>query len=139
MKSITPPLDFVMTLVSTQAQILKKIEQQLYLHGLSFSEFLVLHQLKSAPHNRMRRIELAESVGLTASGVTRLLLPMEKIKLIEKESNPRDARVSLVKLSKTGAVIYADSLQSVEFCASNLMKPLSLKQQSTLINLLRML
>lgn len=51
----------------------------------------------------MRRIDLADSVGLSPSAVTRLLAPMEKPGLVEKEANPRDARVSLVKLSTAGA------------------------------------
>ena len=69
----------------------------------------------------MRRIELAESVGLTASGVTRLLLPMEKIRLIEKERNPRDARVSLVKLSATGQQILSEAQLTFEHVAEEML------------------
>ncbi|MDZ7871614.1 MAG: MarR family transcriptional regulator [Rheinheimera sp.] len=47
-----------------------------------------------------RRSDLVELVGLSPSGITRLLLPLEKIGRVEKERNPRDARVSLVILSE---------------------------------------
>ena len=33
----------------------------------------------------MRRVDLAQSLGLTASGETRLVAPMEKIGLIQKK------------------------------------------------------
>ena len=62
----------------------------------------------------MRRIDLAQKLGLTASGITRLVAPMEKIGLVEKEANPRDARVSLVKITKAGETILADASISLE-------------------------
>ncbi len=65
-----------------------------------------MDRLYQAADEAMRRIDLAESVGLSASGVTRLLLPMQKIGLVQKEQNPRDARVSLVKLTETGKQIF---------------------------------
>ena len=85
----------------------------LSVHGISLTEYLIMYALSRAPSQTMRRIELAEAVGITASGVTRLLAPMEKIKLVEKEVNPRDARVSLVRLSTTGIEIFGDA--SVSF------------------------
>lgn len=50
----------------------------------------------------MRRIDLADKVWLTASWVTRLLLPMEKIWLVWREINESDARVSYVTLAPGG-------------------------------------
>jgi DNA-binding MarR family transcriptional regulator len=49
---------------------------------------------------------------------------MEKIKLVEKELNPRDARVSLVKLSETGASLFQDTAESFGNAASNLVRNL---------------
>ncbi len=83
----------------------------------------------------MRRIELAEHVGLSASGVTRLLAPMEKIKIVEKELNPRDARQSLVKLSKTGQQLYKEARVSFEHCANSLLGNLNENQQQKLVEL----
>ena len=93
-------------------KFLKRIDSKLSLHGISFTEFLIMYHLHTAPNKTMRRIELAEAIGITASGITRLLAPMEKIKLIEKEANPRDARVSLVKLSKPGHILFKDAKTS---------------------------
>ncbi|MFZ6801699.1 MarR family winged helix-turn-helix transcriptional regulator [Undibacterium sp. Di24W] len=112
-------MQLIMSLSVLQTQMLKKVDQQLSVHGISFTEFTVMHHLNNAPNYSMRRIDLAESVGLSASGVTRLLLPMEKINLVEKEVNPRDARVSLVKLSDAGISLFQDALQSFEIGAAN--------------------
>lgn len=81
-----------------------------------------MHRLSQAPGNTMRRIELAESIGLSASGVTRLLLPMEKIGLVSKEANPRDARVSLVKMTDTGLQLFNDALASFQRVADEFMR-----------------
>jgi DNA-binding MarR family transcriptional regulator len=121
MKSITPATQLVMNLSLLQSKILKRVDSQLSIHGISFTEFMVMHRLNEAPGNTMRRIELAESISLSASGVTRLLLPMEKIGLVSKEANPRDARVSLVKLTDTGLQLFNDALASFQQVADEFM------------------
>lgn len=124
--------ELLISLALLQAKNLKKIDNQLSLHGISFSEFLVMHYLNNAPQKTMRRIDLAENVCLSASGVTRLLNPMEKIKLVQKEANPRDARVSLVKLSEVGEQVYKDAAVSFEQSADSVLKPLNADQISNL-------
>ncbi len=42
-------------------------------HGLTLSDYEVLLRLSRADNGSMRRVDLAESVVLTASGITRLL------------------------------------------------------------------
>ena len=71
----------------------KRLDSSLSVHGLSFTEFVILHKLYTAEGGAQSRIGLADSVGLTASGVTRLLAPMTKnnitIKIINsKFKNP---------------------------------------------------
>jgi len=102
-------MSLAITLAALNTQLSKRVDSPLSFHGISFTEFMVMYHLSNAVNQCMRRIDLAEKVGLTASGVTRLLLPMEKIGLVQKEKNPRDARVSLVKLCEAGAGILADA------------------------------
>ncbi|MDH3401644.1 MAG: MarR family transcriptional regulator [Chromatiales bacterium] len=135
MPNTTDSMKLVIELSALHSSVLKRIESQLSIHGISFTEFLVMHQLFLAPTRTLRRIDLAESVGLSASGVTRVLKPMEKIHLVEKESNPRDARVSFVKLSGAGEVVYRDAFTSVEHSAQSLAKALSKKQLSSFLEL----
>lgn len=75
---------------------------RLSVHGLGFSDFTILYLLESAPGEKMRRIDLAEKIGLTASGITRLLAPLEKTGFINREANTRDARVSHVVITASG-------------------------------------
>ena len=47
-------------------------------HGLTLSDYDVLVQLYYAPERRMRRVDIARTVLLTASGITRLLDGLER-------------------------------------------------------------
>jgi len=71
-------------------------------HGLTLNDFDVLVQLYYAPGRRMRRIDLARTVLLTASGITRLLDGLERAGFVEKASCESDARVSYAKLTAAG-------------------------------------
>jgi len=103
---------FSLALLNTR--LLKRMDAQLSVHGISFTEYQILHQLSQAAQQMLPRIELARSIGLSASGVTRLIAPMEKLGLVEKESNPRDARMSLVKLSNVGQKILGETSVTFE-------------------------
>jgi DNA-binding MarR family transcriptional regulator len=72
------------------------------LHELTLSDFDVLVQLYYAEGRRMRRIDLARSVLLTASGITRLLDGLESCGLVVKERCDSDARVTYAALTKAG-------------------------------------
>jgi DNA-binding MarR family transcriptional regulator len=71
-------------------------------HGLTLSDYEVLLRLSRAEHGMMRRVDLAESVVLTASGITRLLDGLERCGLVEKAACSADARVSYAKLTDAG-------------------------------------
>jgi DNA-binding MarR family transcriptional regulator len=116
--------------------MVKRADSQLSVHGISFTEFSILHRLADAPLQQLSRIELANGVGLSASGVTRILLPLEKIHLVEKAQNARDARVSLVKLTTIGGEIYQDALQTLGYFAQQFTAPLTARQQEQLTDLL---
>jgi len=72
------------------------------LHELTLSDFDVLVQLYYAEGRRLRRIDLARSVLLTASGITRLLDGLESCGLVAKERCDSDARVTYAVLTKSG-------------------------------------
>ena len=129
----------VIDLMKLQGKIHKRVGSELSVHGLGLSDYFVLNQLYIAPSQKMRRIELAERVGLTPSGITRLLNPLEKIGLVEKESNPRDARVSLVTLSVTGKQIYEDARVAFSEASRVLFESLTAAQLSKFSELLKAL
>ncbi len=109
------PLDFCLRLARAYAVLMRRLDNTLSsLHGLSFGDFMVLYHLQRAPAAKLRRIDLAERLGLTASGVTRTLLPLEKLHLVTREADARDARVAYATLTDTGARLFADALVSAE-------------------------
>ncbi len=126
----------VVSLISLHSTIQKRVGAALSSHGIGLSEYLVLNQLYIATNQKMRRSDLAEQVGLSPSGVTRLLNPMEKIGLIVKEDNPRDARVSLVTLSGAGKKIFKEARISFEHSSVSLFGSLGNKRLSAFSELL---
>ncbi len=103
----------LMTLVRVGGSLTQKLDSQLSIYGMTYSELMVLHHLASSPEKMLRRVDLADAVSLTASGVTRMLKPMEKLGWVMKQANARDARVSFVKLTDAGSDLYKDAFASV--------------------------
>jgi DNA-binding MarR family transcriptional regulator len=71
-------------------------------HGLTLNDFDVLAQLSNAPDGKLRRVDLAERVLLTPSGITRLLEGLEQAGYVERGSCASDARVSYALLTDAG-------------------------------------
>lgn len=71
-------------------------------HGLPLSSYEVLLHLAAADGQRMRMSDLAESVVLSRSGLTRLVDRMERDGLLGRESCPSDARGSYAILTDAG-------------------------------------
>ncbi|WP_462151187.1 MarR family winged helix-turn-helix transcriptional regulator [Pseudoalteromonas xiamenensis] len=129
----------VINLMNLQSKIQKRVGSSLSIHGLGLSDYFVLNQLYITTSHIMSRNELAERVGLSPSGITRLLNPLEKIGLVEKETNPRDSRVSLVKLTATGKQIYEEAKVSFTESSRVLFSTLDSTQQNQLSVLLKTL
>ena len=119
MENISPSLQLLLNLATVQAVLARKFDAKLGMLGLT--EFLILFQLARAPEGKLRRIDLAESIGLTASGVTRLLAPMEKIGLVKREANAADARVSFVMLARGGKSALENALENAEALAQSVL------------------
>ena len=71
-------------------------------HGLTLSDYEVLLRLAHAPDRRMRRVDLAEQVLLTASGITRLLDGLEQSGFVERAACSADRRVVYAVLTEQG-------------------------------------
>jgi DNA-binding MarR family transcriptional regulator len=81
-------------------------------HGLSLRDFDVLVQLYEAPDRRMRRIDLARTVILSPSGVTRLLEGLERAGWVGKHYCESDARVTYAVLTDAGAAKFEEARES---------------------------
>jgi DNA-binding MarR family transcriptional regulator len=71
-------------------------------HGLSANDFEALLHLSRDERGAMRRIDLAERLRLTPSGVTRLLDGLEEAGLTGRRDCPSDARVTYSVLTDAG-------------------------------------
>ena len=71
-------------------------------HGLSVNEFVLMLHLEKATRNRLSRVELARRMHISASTVTRMAQPLEKLGLLSRQTDDRDARLAYVVLTRSG-------------------------------------
>jgi DNA-binding MarR family transcriptional regulator len=103
-------LDAWVSFLRAHAAITRELSVRLQReHGLTLNDYEVLLHLARAEGGMMRRVDLAQSVLLTASGITRLLDGLERAGLVEKASCERDARVSYAKVTDAGRAKLSDS------------------------------
>lgn len=128
--------ELLITLAALHAKVQRRLAGPLSFHGISFTEYQVLRHLHQAPEKKLRRVDLAQGVGLSPSGVTRLLNPMQKLGLIDKEEAARDARVSLVTLTVAGETILNDADVAFDHVAQSCMEPLTGEDQRHLLRIM---
>jgi DNA-binding MarR family transcriptional regulator len=96
-------LDGWVSFLRAHAAITRELSAQLQReHDLTLNDYEVLLHLSHAVGGRMRRVDLAQQVVLTASGITRLLEGLERAGYVTKETCASDARVSYAKLTDEG-------------------------------------
>jgi DNA-binding MarR family transcriptional regulator len=71
-------------------------------HGLTVNDYEALALLARAENGQMRRVDLAEALQLSPSGVTRLLDGLEQHGLVKKLGCPGDGRVTYAALTEKG-------------------------------------
>jgi len=72
-------------------------------HGLTLNDYEALKLLADAEGRRLRRVDLAAELSLSASGVTRLLEGLEEDGLVARATCPHDRRVAYAQLTDEGA------------------------------------
>ncbi len=102
--------DAIHDLLAAAARLSRLLDAELSnIRGISLSEYQILAGLRDQPGAASTRVELARSVGLTPSGVTRALKPLEKMGIVETVKDARDARKSLATLTPAGLELVADA------------------------------
>jgi DNA-binding MarR family transcriptional regulator len=96
-------IDAFVRLVRANAAVTRQLSAQLNAdHGLNLSAYEALLRLARAPDSRLRRVDLANGLLLTAGGVTRLLDGLERDGFVAREECSSDRRVSYAVLTETG-------------------------------------
>lgn len=91
-------------------------------HGISVNEFLLMLHLERAAANRLSRVDLAKRMHVSASTITRMAAPMEKIGLVGREVDERDARLVFVVATEAGRTKTSDALATFSKRAGYLFK-----------------
>jgi DNA-binding MarR family transcriptional regulator len=90
-------------MLCAHASLAKRLDAELErAHGLPLTSFEVLHHLGGAPSGRMRMCDLADSIHLSRSGLTRLVDRLERDGLLERCSCDHDARGAYACLTAHG-------------------------------------
>jgi DNA-binding MarR family transcriptional regulator len=121
----TKNLQTVLDLALARTLVLRHVDVPLgHHHGVSLSDLALLLELRNAPGEKLRRAELAAKLGVTPSGVARQLGPLERIGLVGRESNPRDARLALVTLTESGRRVADEAAVTADEAAASALSAL---------------
>ena len=103
-------LDTLLRLNRTTTQLVREVDRTLgSVHGLGLNDLALLLELQARDGGRMQRVELAECLGITPSGVARQLGPLERIGVVTREPHPKDARLALAVLTPAGDTLATDA------------------------------
>jgi DNA-binding MarR family transcriptional regulator len=98
-----PAVDAFVSLLRAHAALTRELNADLVnRHGLTINDYEVLLHLARADGRQLRRVDLADRLVLTASGITRLLDGLERAGFVEKGRCESDARVTYAVLTEKG-------------------------------------
>ncbi len=132
-----PSTDFCLRLARAHAAFVRRMDTSLGgHHGISFGDFQVLNHLARAEGGRLRRVDLAHRLGLTASGVTRTLLPLEKIGLVTRQPDPKDARVGFAAVTPVGEEMLVNATVTADLVSRDMLRSVPADQLEAMTTLL---
>jgi DNA-binding MarR family transcriptional regulator len=108
---LTPlELDAWRGFLRTHAEVVRDLDDELQAeHGLALTSYEVLLYLAEASGNRLRMSELASSLLLSQSGVTRLVDRLEREGLVQRERCEDDGRGYFAVLSPEGKARFREA------------------------------
>lgn len=100
-------------LLHTHARLTRELDAELEAaHGISLSSYEVLWRVNAAGDGRMRMTELAETVLLSPSGLSRLVDRLCQEQLIERVACPGDGRAINATITDLGRTRLAAAEQT---------------------------
>jgi DNA-binding MarR family transcriptional regulator len=102
--------DFALTLADAAHRVERRLDMSLgAIRGISYAEYRLLKALGDAPQSRASRVDLAHQIGITPSGITRALRPLEKLGVVKTVKAERDARLAIATLTSAGKALLEDA------------------------------
>jgi DNA-binding MarR family transcriptional regulator len=118
----TTALSTVLELAYARTVVVRDVDASLEgHHGLGLNDLALLLELNAAPNGRLRRLDLADRLGITPSGVARQLAPLERRGLVGREPHPDDARLAIVVLTDAGTRVVGEMLPTAEEAATRVL------------------
>lgn len=106
-------IDAFVRLVRANAAVTRQLSAQLSAdHGLNISAYEALLQLARAPESKLRRVDLANGLLLTAGGVTRLLDGLERDGFVARAECSTDRRITYAVLTEAGRAKLREATES---------------------------
>lgn len=107
---ITAEQALALAFASAWSRLERRLDNSLgSIRGISLAEYRLLRALGDAPNAQASRVDLAQAIGLTPSGVTRALRPMEKLGIVSTVKSKRDARLAIAALTPAGRELLSDA------------------------------
>lgn len=131
-----PGQQLVLALAAANNAVERRLDGHLgSIRGISFGEYRLLRALADAPRAKASRVELARVVGLTASGVTRALRPLEQLGFVATVKNVRDARLALATLTPAGEELVDDASGVIDDVMASVLErsPLPVRKHAELV------
>ncbi len=135
----TKEQSLALVFASTWNRLERRLDNSLgSIRGISLAEYRLLRALGDAPNAQASRVDLAHAVGLTPSGVTRALRPMEKLGIVATVRSKRDARLAIAGLTPAGRELLGDASGVVDDAMKSLLErsPQAAAQLDELVKLL---
>lgn len=119
--------DLLLQVLYLSRQWRRDLDRQLSVHGISETDYLIM--LVLSQQGPLNQITLAEQVALTPSAVARIIAPLFKNGLIDKQKHSHDARMSLITLTPTGQHLLMEASVTLDTFASQRLAALDVSQK----------
>lgn len=119
------------TFIVTTGDLTRAIERDLHQFDLDLGDYQLLAMLSEAPDQRLKMCDLADSLRLTRSGLTRRMDGVLKKKLVTRTQSSEDGRVAYAQISAKGLDVLKTAaphhLESVRDHMIDLLSPTEIK------------
>ncbi len=103
--------------------------------GMSFSRFLVLHELMHA--GEITQTELQRRLGMEGALITRFVKEMETAHLVTRRVDPADNRFTLVAISPAGRLVFEKMKTLREASEAQLLDGVTKKEQAIMVKIIK--
>ena len=129
--------DAFLNLLRTGDAVFAAESEFLARHHISQGRFTVLMLLNRCSTEPSTPAELADQAGVTRGTMTGLIDTLEKDGVVRRETDPRDRRTVLVRLTEQGQQSLEQMLPDYFKCVARIMQPLNPTERKQLVGLLQ--